>query len=120
MSFFKRFFSTSSFNMEQTKHKVEGLIDQSKVVVFSKSYCPFCNATKSTLSSLGAEYTVYELDQLVDGTEQQDALQVLTGQRTVPNVFIDRKHIGGNSEVQSLLKSGELEKRLREVGALKA
>ena len=38
----------------------------------------------------------------------------------MPNVFIDKKHIGGNSEVQGLLKSGELEKRLREAGALKA
>lgn len=44
----------------------------------------------------------------------------MTGQRTVPNVFIAQQHIGGNSEVQGLLKSGELKKRLRDAGALKA
>lgn len=44
----------------------------------------------------------------------------MTGQRTVPNVFIAQQHIGGNSEVQGLVKSGELKKRLREAGALKA
>lgn len=34
------------------------------LVVFSKSYCPYCNSTKSTLTSLGAEFTAYELDHL--------------------------------------------------------
>lgn len=33
-------------------------------VVFSKSYCPYCNATKSLLSELGAKYEAVELDQI--------------------------------------------------------
>ncbi|SPN98712.1 probable glutaredoxin [Cephalotrichum gorgonifer] len=105
--------------MSQATARVQGLIDQNKVVVFSKSYCPYCKATKSTLSSLDAEFTVYELDQLPDGAETQDALQVISGQRTVPNIFINQKHIGGNSDLQSLSQSGELKKLLREANALK-
>lgn len=34
------------------------------IVVFSKSYCPYCKATKSLLSELGAKYEVLELDQI--------------------------------------------------------
>lgn len=50
----------------------------------------------------------------------QNALEELTGQRTVPNVFIGQKHIGGNSEVQALASSGKLEQILAEAGVGKA
>lgn len=69
--------------------------------MFSKSYCPYCRATKRLLDGEGAKYFALELDQVDDGAAIQDALQALTGQRTVPNIFIARKHIGGNSELQA-------------------
>lgn len=50
----------------------------------------------------------------------QDELEKITGQRTVPNVIIKGKPIGGNSDVQALVKSGELEKLLKEAGSIKA
>ncbi|WYZ46771.1 hypothetical protein EsH8_IX_000996 [Colletotrichum jinshuiense] len=106
--------------MAATKQKVQQLIDDNKVVVFSKSYCPYCRATKSVLDELNADYEVLELDQIDDGSAIQDALQEITGQRTVPNSFISQKHIGGNSDLQGLLKGGKLENLLREAGALKA
>lgn len=116
--------------------------------MFSKSYCPYCRNTKQTLSSLDADFTAIELDNecasrqhldclawaahpkpvrdcmltvpAADGSDLQDALEQITGQRTVPNVFIDHKHIGGNSDVQALAKSGELKRKLLDSGALKA
>ena len=36
-----------------------------------------------------------------DGAAIQDALQDISGQRTVPNIFIAKKHIGGNSDLQA-------------------
>lgn len=48
----------------------------------------------------------------------QDALQEISGQRTVPNIYIGQKHIGGNSEIQGLSKSGQLEGLLKNAGAL--
>lgn len=119
MSFIRRFFSSVPVNMEQTKTKVQGLINEHKVVVFSKSYCPYCKQTKQTLESLGAEYTAYELDIMADGSAMQDALEAITNQRSVPNTFINQKHIGGNSDLQALLKKGELKKLLEEAGAVK-
>jgi glutaredoxin 3 len=40
----------------------------------------------------------------------------MTGQRTVPSIFINKKHIGGNSDLQG--KKGELPQLLKEVGAV--
>ena len=50
----------------------------------------------------------------------QEALKDITGQRTVPNIFIGKKHVGGNSDLQGLLSSGDLKARLKDSGALKA
>jgi glutaredoxin 3 len=51
-----------------------------------------------------------------DGAAIQDALEEMTHQRTVPNVFIGKKHIGGNSELQG--KKAELPQLLKAAHAL--
>ncbi|KAI9683212.1 MAG: hypothetical protein M1820_010923, partial [Bogoriella megaspora] len=86
--------------MSAAKTKAQGIIDDNAVAVFSKSWCPHCKATKELLSSLGAKSYIIELDQVDDGSAIQDALRELTGQSSVPNIFIDQKHIGGNSDLQ--------------------
>ncbi|CAI0456174.1 unnamed protein product [Linum tenue] len=55
-----------------------------------------------------------------DGAEIQAALAQLTGQRTVPNVFIGGKHIGGCDDTMALNKSGKLVPLLTEAGAIAA
>ncbi|EGX89024.1 glutaredoxin Grx1, putative [Cordyceps militaris CM01] len=120
-NFFRNFFSSPSpQSVAMASQKAQKLIDENAVVVFSKSYCPYCKATKSLLSSLDADFKVVELDEESDGSAVQDALQEISGQRTVPNVYIAKKHIGGNSDVQSLSSSGKLKALLTEAGALKA
>jgi glutaredoxin 3 len=51
-----------------------------------------------------------------DGSDIQDALQEMTNQRSVPNIFINKKHIGGNSDLQA--KKSELPALLKDAGAL--
>lgn len=51
-----------------------------------------------------------------DGQELQDALFEISGQRTVPNIYINKVHIGGNSDLQS--KKDELPKLLEAAGAV--
>jgi len=104
--------------MSAAKIKAQSIIDGNPVVVFSKSYCPYCRATKTLLNEkLGSDkYFLMELDQVEDGAALQDALEDITGQRSVPNVFIGKKHIGGNSDLQA--KRGELDGLLQGAGAL--
>lgn len=42
---------------------VDGEIKKSLVVVFSKTYCPFCKMAKEVLTSVGTAFTVHELDE---------------------------------------------------------
>ncbi|KAK8221353.1 thioredoxin-like protein, partial [Phyllosticta capitalensis] len=113
-SFFTR--ATSPATMSAAKTKAQTIIDENAVAVFSKSYCPYCRATKSTLSELGAKFYAIELDQVDDGAAIQDALEEMTGQRSVPNIFIDKKHIGGNSDLQA--KKSQLPELLKAAKAL--
>ncbi|KAK6836201.1 Glutaredoxin [Apiospora arundinis] len=89
--------------MSAATQKAQAIIDGNAVAVFSKS---------------NAEFYALELDNEEDGSAIQDALEKMTGQRTVPNVFIGQKHIGGNSDLQA--KKKELKTLLSSVGALKA
>ncbi|KAF2220447.1 thioredoxin-like protein [Elsinoe ampelina] len=121
ISFLARLFgSFSGPSPEQkmaAKQKAQSIIDKGGVAVFSKSYCPYCKATKELLSRVGAKYEVLELDQIDDGAAIQDALQEITNQRSVPNIFIAKEHIGGNSDIQAL-GEGKLKSKLTSAGAL--
>ena len=80
--------------------------------MFSKSYCPYCKQTKDTLAQFLKDYYVIELDQDENGADIQNYLREKTGQNTVPSVFINQKHIGGNSDLSSLKSSGKLKSLL--------
>ena len=79
------------------------------VVVFSKTWCPYCAETKALLDAKGAPYSVVELDLLQDGSALQSALAARTGQRTVPSTFVRGAHVGGNDAVQAAARSGFLD-----------
>lgn len=83
-----------------------------QVVVFSKSYCPYCKFTKNTLNGMKIDAKVIELDQVDGGDDIQRALMAISGQRTVPNVFVKGEHLGGNDDTQAAAKNGKLQKML--------
>ncbi|KAG9401968.1 Glutaredoxin-2, mitochondrial [Aphanomyces cochlioides] len=100
---------------------VKNAIAQHAVVVFSKTWCPYCVMAKEVLTSTGAKFHVVELNQMGDaptGDDVQNACFQLTGQRTVPNVFVAGNSIGGGSETKALHKAGKLVPLLRDAGAL--
>ena len=84
------------------------------VVIYSKSYCPYCRATKDLFqkSMPNVAVQVIELDREQDGMMLQQTLLAQTGQRTVPNVFVHNQHIGGNDDVQQAYRNGTLQKLL--------
>uniref|UniRef100_A0A6N2N3J4 Glutaredoxin domain-containing protein n=1 Tax=Salix viminalis TaxID=40686 RepID=A0A6N2N3J4_SALVM len=86
---------------------VKKTISSHKIVIFSKSYCPYCKKAKGVFKELNQTPHVVELDQrklkkmvgpvfAEDGQNIQDAMSEIVGRRTVPQVFIDGKHIGGS------------------------
>lgn len=91
-----------------TKAEVQNLIDTNKILIFLKTYCPYCDTTKNLVKSLTSDFKIVELNTSENGGTIQDALREMTGQSTVPNVFINKKHIGGNSDLQALQSGGKL------------
>jgi len=98
------------------KQFVDDSIANNKVVIFSKSWCQYCNSVKELFTTHfeDVKYHVIELDKRDDGNSIQEYLREKTGQRTVPNVFVNQKHIGGSDKTGALFDSGELAKRIAE------
>ena len=94
-------------------HIFHSLHHHNQVVVFSKSYCPFCTASKGLLQDLNIDFKAIELDEVPDGDAIQAALLELSAQRTVPNVFVKGQHLGGNDDTQAAAKSGKLQEMLK-------
>ncbi|WFD41130.1 uncharacterized protein MJAP1_004125 [Malassezia japonica] len=95
------------------KQAAEKFISEHAIAIFSKSYCPYCARAKGVISSLKIDQSkvgVLELDENQDGSSIQGYLGEKTGQRTVPNIFISGKHLGGCDDLLKAQSSGELEK----------
>ncbi|KAF9150469.1 hypothetical protein BG015_007734 [Linnemannia schmuckeri] len=97
------------------KTKVDAIIADNAIVVFSKSYCPYCTKAKNLLAQHEVKVFILELDNIDDGAAIQAYLQTLTGQRTVPNIFISQNHIGGCDDLFKLEKSGQLKTLLAKI-----
>lgn len=79
----------------------------SRVKVFSTATCPICDKAKALLSKWNIAYEELRVDQ--DGAALKEMLTVSNGARTVPQITIDGKWIGGFSELTELHMDGELD-----------
>lgn len=103
-------FATRLFHTYSSKETAAAHIKASKICVFSKTHCPYCVKAKAAIASLTPLFTVVELDVIKDGAAQQEALFEMSGQKTVPNIFVDGKHIGGCDATLAAIASGEFQK----------
>ncbi|KAK7204869.1 putative GRX1-glutaredoxin [Myxozyma melibiosi] len=98
--------------------KVKEYVAKNPIMVFSKTYCPYCVHAKSLLEkeSKAVAAKVLELDEMGrEGSELQNAVKELYQHRTVPAVFIGGKFIGGDSDLTALKNSGKLDALLKEL-----
>ncbi|CAL9227218.1 unnamed protein product [Arabidopsis halleri] len=82
--------SSSSFG-SRMEESVRKTVTENTVVVYSKTWCSYCTEVKTLFKRLGIQPLVIELDQLgPQGPQLQKVLERLTGQHTVPNVFVGK------------------------------
>ncbi|XP_057486289.1 glutaredoxin-C4 [Actinidia eriantha] len=105
-------FATPPTEAAEAAAFVKKTVSSHSIVIFSKSYCPYCRKAKAVFKELNQVPHVVELDQRDDGWNIQDALSEIVGRRTVPQVFINGKHIGGSDDTVEAYESGELAKLL--------
>jgi glutaredoxin 3 len=81
-----------------------------KVELYTTSFCPFCVRAKSLLKSKGVPFV--EIDVTEDAELRQKMVELSGGRRTVPEIFINDKIVGGYEELKALDDAGELDPML--------
>lgn len=90
----------------------EGVKQTAVVEIYTKASCPFCVQAKELLNEKKITYTEYEItDKPLLSSE---SISRSGGKRTVPQIFINGKSIGGYSELKALDSAGELDKLISE------
>jgi glutaredoxin 3 len=77
-----------------------------EVIIYSTEYCGYCQRAKQLLDRKKIPYT--EID-VTNDTALREKMEKESGRRTVPQLFIDGKHIGGCDDLYALDKTGELD-----------
>lgn len=83
-----------------------------KVQVYTTTYCPFCTRAKMLLNNKGVAFE--EIDVTEDDALRQKMVELSGGRRTVPEIFINDKIVGGYDELRTLEMKGELDALLAE------
>lgn len=76
-----------------------------QITIYSISGCPHCAASKKLLTKLGLPYVDVNLNTY---PSRRDEMVKLTDKHTVPQIFFNSKHVGGNAELQKLYKDDKL------------
>jgi glutaredoxin 3 len=78
-----------------------------KVEVYTTNYCPFCTRAKALLDRKGVTYE--EIDVGDDDALRARMVERAGGRRTVPEIFINDRIVGGYDELRALDLKGELD-----------
>ena len=83
------------------------LLRMAKVEIYTKAFCPYCSRAMRLLAGKGVEPVEYDIT--MGGPQRQEMIQRANGRTTVPQVFIDGKHIGGSDDLAALDAQGGLD-----------
>ncbi|KAI2620625.1 glutaredoxin [Hypomontagnella submonticulosa] len=98
---------------------LNNILKKSPVVIFSKTFCPYSKRAKGVLLekySIDPAPYVVELDEHPLGKQLQARLGVVTGRKTVPNIMINGKSVGGSDEIAELDSRKTLIDKFKSVG----
>lgn len=77
-----------------------------KVIMYTTGYCPYCKMAENLLRSKG----VQEIEKIRIDLEPEQRVEMMgkTGRRTVPQIYIGERHVGGYDDLTQLDRKGEL------------
>lgn len=85
------------------------------VEIYTWRTCPFCRRAKQLLNHKGVSYTEYPVDFDEDARDAMVA-RGTNGRRSVPQIFINDRHIGGSDDLYRLERQGKLDALLSQTG----
>ncbi len=77
------------------------------VEIYTTRFCPYCNAAKALLRRKGIAFN--EIDIAANWERRDEMMRRANGQATVPQIFVEGRHIGGKAELQRLEADGGLD-----------
>ena len=78
-----------------------------RIEIYTKFLCAYCHRAKRLLDGKGAAYEEYDIT--MGGEKRAEMLQRANGRTTVPQIFIDGRHIGGSDDLAALDRDGQLD-----------
>jgi glutaredoxin 3 len=85
-------------------------MESPKVEIYTKAFCGFCYRAKSLLEDKGVAFVEYDIS--LGGPKRAEMLERKPDARTVPQIFIGGKAIGGSDELAALEREGKLDAML--------
>ena len=76
------------------------------ILLYTTQYCGYCRAAKNLLRAKGLEFR--EIDVGLDPSKRAEMVERAGGLRTVPQIFIHGRHVGGYDELAALEREGKL------------
>merc|ERR1719186_2568678 len=94
---------------KEDPEKFKEFVQGNKIMIFSATYCSYCNIVKKQFDDLGTKFTAVEVNKEEDGPMLMDVITSVTGSRMVPQIFICGQTIpGGSAGLKHLQDSGQL------------
>ena len=81
-----------------------------EITMYARSWCPYCRAAKELLDSKGVPYNEIDIER--QGNARQEMIQKAGGRTSVPQIFIDGRHVGGCDDLFALERQGKLDQLL--------
>lgn len=78
-----------------------------QIEIYTKFLCPYCTRAKKLLTEKGVTFEEYDIT--TGGPKRAEMLERANGGSTVPQIFIDGKHIGGSDDLAALDRAGKLD-----------
>ncbi len=82
-----------------------------QVEIYTSPFCGYCSRAKRLLDQKGVSFN--EIDVMSDNARRDEMTKRASGRHTVPQIFIDGKHIGGCDDLYALDRSGGLDPLLK-------
>jgi len=77
-----------------------------KVVIYTGDLCIHCNWAIELLNRKKIDFTEHNIAK--DSSKREEMFKRANGAKTIPQIFIDEHHVGGNAELQALEREGKL------------
>jgi glutaredoxin 3 len=78
-----------------------------EVEIYTQDWCPYCSRAKHLLESKGVAYR--EIDAPSGSAAREESMRRSGGRSSVPQIFIDGRHVGGSNDLAALDRAGKLD-----------